>query len=115
MDFSPGEKAVLGQMRVLYQTAGRHQQLKGLTSQWPPSHYETYRTAFAGLVAKKLIHDSGAQTFTITDAGLNALGVAAPAPRTAAPRPLQRVAPPAAPSKPREAGLMRIVKGLFGR
>ena len=115
MDFSPGEKAVLGQMRVLYQTAGRAQQLKALTSQWPPTHYETYRTAFAGLVAKKLIQDGGAQTFTITDVGLRALGVTPPQPRAEAPRPVQRAEPPAPQSKPREAGLMRLVKGFFGR
>ena len=115
MDFSPGEKAVLGQMRVLYQSAGREQQLKALTSQWPPTHYETYRTAFAGLVAKKLIQDGGAQTFTITDVGLRALGVTPPQPRAEAPRPVQRVEPPAPRSKPREAGLMRFVKGFFGR
>jgi hypothetical protein len=112
MDFSPGEKAVLGQMRVLYQTAGRDQQLKALTSQWPPTHYETYRSAFAGLVAKQLVRDSGAQTFSITDSGLRVLGVTPPAPRVEATRPVRAAAPA---SKPREGGLKRFVKGLFGR
>jgi hypothetical protein len=115
MDFSPGEKAVLGQMRVLYQTAGREPQVKGLTSQWPPTHYETYRSAFAALVAKKLVQDSNAQTFKITDAGLKVLGVNPPQPRTQAPQPVRRVETPPAPGKPREAGLKRFVKGFFGR
>jgi hypothetical protein len=115
MDFSPGEKAVLGQMRVLYQTAGREPQVKALTSQWPPTHYETYRTAFAGLVAKKLIQDSNAQTFKITDAGLRVLGVNPPQPRAEAPQPVRRIETPAPAAKPREAGLKRFVKGLFGR
>jgi hypothetical protein len=115
MDFSPGEKAVLGQMRVLYQTAGRTQQVKALTSQWPPTHYETYRSAYAGLVAKQLIHDRGAQTFSITDAGLRALGVSPPTPRVETPQPVRRAEAPAAASKPRENGLMRFVRGLFGR
>lgn len=115
MDFSPGEKAVLGQMRVLYRTAGRDQQVKALTSQWPPTHYETYRSAYAGLAAKQLIRDSGAQTFSITDAGLRVLGVTPPAPRAETPPPARRAAAPAPASKPREGGLMRLVKGLFGR
>jgi hypothetical protein len=114
MDFSPGEKAVLGQMRVLYQTAGREQQVKALTSQWPPTHFETYRTAFAGLAAKQLIQDRGAQTFTITDAGLRALGVTPPAPRVETPQPVRRTEAPAPASKPRAGGLRRLVKGLFG-
>jgi hypothetical protein len=115
MDFNPGEKAVLGQMRVLYQTAGREPQVKALTSQWPPTHYETYRTAFASLVAKKLVVESNAQKFRITDAGLRVLGVNPLQPRTTAPQPVRRVEAPSPAAKPREAGLKRFVKGLFGR
>ena len=81
MDLTPGEKAVLAQIRVLYYNgAKREQQVKALLGLWPPTHYETYRGAFAGLVAKKLISDTGAQLFIITDAGLKVMGVAVPQP-----------------------------------
>ena len=82
MDFTPGEKSLLAQMRLLYQASGRLQLVNALTSAWPPTHHEAYRTAYASLVARQLIHDAGGQTFSITDAGLRALGIRqAPAPR----------------------------------
>jgi hypothetical protein len=77
MDLSPGEKAVLGQIRVLYATAaGRDQQIKALTAQWPPTHHEAYEKAYGGLLAKRLIQDAGEQAFRITDTGLKAMGFA---------------------------------------
>jgi hypothetical protein len=77
MDLSPGEKAVLGQIRVLYSTAaGRDQQIKALTAQWPPTHHEAYKKAYRGLLAKRLIQDAGTQVFRITDVGLKAMGFA---------------------------------------
>jgi hypothetical protein len=77
MDLTPGEKAVLGQIRVLYSGAAqRDQQLKALMMQWPPTQYETYKSAFGRLLAKQLIKDTGSQIFQITDAGLRAMGVA---------------------------------------
>ena len=79
MDLTPGEKAVLTQIRVLYYNAAkREQQVKALLGLWPPTHYETYRAAFAGLVAKQLISDNGSQLFRITDAGLRAMGITVP-------------------------------------
>lgn len=39
-------------------------------SQWVPTHYETYKTAYRALVAKSLIQDVDAQFFRLTDAGL---------------------------------------------
>jgi hypothetical protein len=82
MDLTPGERAVLGQIRVLYSTAGaRDQQVKALLMQWPPTHYEAYQRAYGSLVARQLIEDAGTQSFRITDAGLKAIGVAAPRPR----------------------------------
>jgi|ERR671919_508508 hypothetical protein len=75
MDFTPGERAVLAQMRVLFKASGPDQQLKALTSQWPPMHYETYRQAYTRLVAKGVIRNVDAQVYRITDAGLTALGV----------------------------------------
>lgn len=83
MDLTPGEKAVLAQIRVLYYNAAkREQQVKALLGLWPPTHYEAYRAAFAGLVAKQLISDNGSQLFRITDAGLKTMGIAVPQPAT---------------------------------
>jgi hypothetical protein len=79
MDLSPGEKAVLGQLRVLYsQSLQRDQQVKALVLQWPPTHYETYKSAFGGLLARQLIQRTGGEVFRITDAGLTAIGAAIP-------------------------------------
>jgi hypothetical protein len=81
VDLTPGEKAVLAQIRVLYYNAAkREQQVKALLGLWPPTHYQTYRSAFAGLVAKQLISDNGSQLFSITDTGLKAMGIAVPQP-----------------------------------
>ncbi len=83
MDLTPGEKAVLGQIRVLYASeARRDHQIKALMMQWPPVHQEAYNRAYGGLLAKLLIQDVGAQMFRITETGLSAIGVAprAPAP-----------------------------------
>jgi hypothetical protein len=83
VDLTPGEKAVLTQIRVLYYNAAkREQQVKALLALWPPTHYDTYRSAFAGLVAKQLISDNGSQLFRITDTGLKAMGIAVPQPAT---------------------------------
>jgi hypothetical protein len=83
VDLTPGEKAVLAQTRVLYYNAAkREQQVKALQGLWPPTHYETYRAAFAGLVAKQLISHNGSQLFRITDAGLKAMGVTVAQPAT---------------------------------
>jgi hypothetical protein len=98
MDLSPGEKAVLAQIRVLYTAAsGREQQLKALMMQWPPIHCDAYKRAFGGLLEKDLVQDVGGQVFRITDAGLQALGVSTVAQPRLQPRPA--VAPrPAAPA-----------------
>jgi hypothetical protein len=86
MDLTPGEKAVLGQIRVLYSTeAARNQHIKALMMQWPPTHYEAYKKSYVGLLAKQLIEDAGAQVFRITDSGLRAIGVAIPRPQVQVP------------------------------
>lgn len=77
VDLTPGEKTVLRQIRALYATeARREHQLKALMMQWPPIHHETYKRAYAGLLAKLLIQDVDAQVFRLTEAGLGAIGVA---------------------------------------
>lgn len=89
MDLTPGEKAVLGQIRVLYASeARRDHQIKALMMQWPPVHQEAYKRAYGGLLAKLLIQDVGEQVFRITDTGLSAIGVA---PKPPAPPPERRV------------------------
>lgn len=76
MDLTPGEKAVLRQIRALYAIDGQHElQVKALLMQWPPIHHETYRRSYAGLISKLLIEEVGTQIFRITEAGLSAIGV----------------------------------------
>jgi hypothetical protein len=120
MDLSPGEKAVLGQIRVLYSSAaGRDQQIKALTAQWPPTHHAAYEKAYWGLLAKRLIQDAGEQVFRITDAGLKAMGLAIAKPQaqvraTDERRPAQakQVYSPDA-SRRRGNALSRFVNGLL--
>ena len=103
VDFTPGEKAVLAQIRVLYLNAPRReQQVKALLGLWPPTHYQTYRSAFSGLVAKLLISEDGSQLFRITDTGLKAMGLAVPppAPRQVAQRAANQQAKPAGATPP---------------
>ena len=118
MDLTPGEKAVLAQIRVLYYNAAkREQQVKALLGLWPPTHYETYRSAFAGLVAKQLISDNGSQLFRITDAGLKTMGIPVPQPATR--QVAQRAAiqqgnrPPAATKRPQK--LVTGIRGALSR
>jgi hypothetical protein len=76
MDLTPGEKAVLKQIRALYATESRREhQLKALMMQWPPIHHEAYKRAYGGLLAKLLIQDVDAQVFRLTESGLSAIGV----------------------------------------
>jgi len=115
MDLTPGEKAVLGQIRALYAIeASRDHQVKALMMQWPPIHHEAYKRAYAGLVARALIEDVGTQLFRITEAGLGAIGVARPTPQQAQPKPQpmddrKPVAATPAASKPREGVLSRLM------
>jgi len=116
MDLTPGEKGLLGQIRLLYEAVGRDQPLRALTASWPPVHYVSYRNAYAGLVAKRLIEDKN-QTFRLTDIGLRAIGVspvAAPAaPRKPEPRPVR--VPPQVVVKAPASVMSRLVNGLLGR
>ncbi len=113
MSYTPGEKAVLAQLRHLWSiSAVREQQVKVLTTQWPPSHVETYSKAFQTLVTSGLIEHTGGQNFTITDAGLLAIGAEIPKPQpkpasTPKPAPVVVQEPP----KKRSGFLSR----LFGR
>jgi hypothetical protein len=79
MDLSTGEKAVLGQVGVLYGSRRQRRHLvKNLWAMWPAIDCDTYRRAYIGLLAKGLIqYADDTQAFSITDAGLVALGVPA--------------------------------------
>ena len=81
MELKPSERAVLGQIRVLFLEASeRTHRLRALTSRWPVLHYDAYRGGYAGLIKKGLIAGSAdGQGFDITDAGFKAIAVA---PRT---------------------------------
>jgi hypothetical protein len=114
MDLTPGEKGLLGQLRLLYEAAGRDQPLRALTASWPPVHYESYRNAYAGLVAKRLIEDKN-QTFRLTDSGLRAIGATpAAAPRKPAAQPVRPLQPQVAPKAP-ASRMSRLFNGLLGR
>ena len=121
MDLTPGEKAVLGQIRVLYATeARREHQLKALMMQWPPIHHEAYKRAYGGLLAKLLIQDVDAQIFRITESGLGAIGVAVPRPQLQAqpqPRRLDERKPPvpAADTDKRRVGALSRLLGALRR
>ena len=118
MELTPGERSVLLQIRVLYYNAAkREQQVKALLGLWTPTHYEIYRAAFAGLVAKQLISENGSQLFRITDAGLKTMGIAVPQPATR--QVAQRAAiqqasrPPEATTRPPKP--VRGVRGALSR
>lgn len=116
MEFTPGERAVLNQIRVLYASSSRtDQQMKALTMQWAPQHHESYRKAYGALIEKNLIDDAGTQTFRITEAGLRAIGVSVPRPQPImprlAPKPAPQTTPPGGPQ--RRGGLLRRTLGLL--
>lgn len=80
MELTPGERAVLGQIRDLYSsTSKREHSLATVTAQWPPIHYEAYKDVLKTLVHKRLFDAVGnGHALRITDEGLRAMGVSAP-------------------------------------
>ena len=113
MEFTPGERAVLNQIRVLYASSSHaEQQMKALTMQWAPNHFDSYRKAYGALIEKRLIDDAGTQIFRITEAGLRAIGVAVPRAKPVAPRiaTARAEAQPAPTPRPRR-GLLSFLRG----
>ena len=80
MDLTPGERAILNQLKELYSKASkRDYHLTAITSQWPPIHYDAYRSVLIALADKNLIRcDQETQWLRITDLGLRAIGAAVP-------------------------------------
>ena len=78
MELTPSERAVLGQIRVLFlEASGQAFRLRELTSRWPVLHHDAYRGGYAGLMKMGLIAGSAdGQGFSITSAGLKAMAVA---------------------------------------
>ena len=118
MDLSPGEKAVLGQIRVLYNEAAGDQLFRALISQWPPAHYQAYADAYERLMVKGFIKPTNGQAFTLTEKGLKTLGLAWPTPPVETPRKVQPR--PIRPRRirevePQRSMLSRLVGSFLGR
>ena len=75
MELIPSERAVLGQIRMLFLEASlRTYRFTVLTARWPATHFDAYRAGYMGLVQKGLIvRSADAQLFSITNAGLQAM------------------------------------------
>jgi hypothetical protein len=78
VELTPGERAMLGQLKALHaSTSKRELSLTAITSQWPAMHLEAYKGVLRGLVEKKLLEgcDKG-RSVRITDAGALLMGIA---------------------------------------
>lgn len=77
MQLTPGERAILNQLRELYANSSkRDQPLSALTGQWPAVHYQAYEAVLGGLLDRGLAQMvNNGQAIRISDAGLSALGV----------------------------------------
>jgi hypothetical protein len=109
MELTPSERAVLGQIRVLFlEASGRTFRLRELTSRWPVLHHDAYSGGYAGLIKIGLIAGSAdGQGFSVTSAGLKAMAVAPITPERASTG-AARVSTPAeararSPNGPRDA------------
>lgn len=80
LDLTPGERAILNQLRQLHMTsATRVHPMTAVTCQWPALHYEAYRTSFSGLIGKRLVQpEANGQLVRLTEAGFQLLGLAVP-------------------------------------
>ncbi len=80
MEFTPGERAVLGQLRDLYmRTSEREHQLAAITGEWAPIVYEAYKGVLADLVRKGLLQATNkGRAVAITDAGFEAMSIGKP-------------------------------------
>lgn len=109
MDLTPGERAILSQLRQLYAgSSNRAHPMTAVTCHWPAVHYEAYRSSFSGLIGKRLVQpEANGQMVRLTAAGFEVLGLAVPPPAASAVRPaaaktVSQAQPPAA--KPAKTG-----------
>ena len=95
MELTPGERAILSQLRDLYtSTTKLEHPLQTITSQWLPPVFEAYKGVLSGLVAKGFLRATNkGRAVEITAEGLKAMGV-----RIAAESPAQSV-PPSPPRR----------------
>jgi len=118
MDLTPGEKAVLAQMGVLYREAPGDHSLRALTGQWPAAHYQTYNNAYAALIAKRLIEATDAQAIRLTEMGRRAIGIVSTTVSAEAPRKVQQPPRPRTHMRVvrpvRRTVMSRLVKTVFG-
>lgn len=99
MDLTPGERAILNQLRQLHMAcATRVHPMTAVTCQWPALHYESYRSSFSGLIGKRLVQpEANGQLVRLTEAGFQVLGLAVPpgfAAVKATPQPAPKETPP---------------------
>jgi hypothetical protein len=118
MDLTPGEKAVLAQIGVLYKEAAGDQLVRALTAQWLSAHYGSYSTAYTALIEKGFIQSINAQKFRLTRIGLLAIGAVPMAPS----EPARKVRPQPAPrphpgrtTQARRSLMSRFVESVLGR
>ena len=80
MDLTPGDRAILNQLRQLHMaSATRVHPMTAVTCQWPALHYEAYRSSFSGLIGKRLVQpEANGQLVRLTEAGFQVLGLAVP-------------------------------------
>lgn len=80
MDLTPGERAILNQLRQLHMaSATRVHPMTAVTCQWPALHYEAYRSSFSALIGKRLVQpEANGQLVRLTEAGFQVLGLAVP-------------------------------------
>ena len=105
MDLTPGERAILNQLRHLQtSSATRVHPMTAVTSHWPALHYEAYRHSFSGLIGKKLVQpEANGQMVRLTAEGFEALGLAVPPPPAVAVRRAAPKAPPPAATPARSS------------
>src|SRR5437762_7258166 len=110
MDLTPGEKAVLSQIGVLYREAAGDQLVRALTAQWLTAHYGSYSTAYAALIAKGFVQPINPQKFKLTRIGLLAIGAVPTAPAQL----VRKVGPQRAP-RPQPRRTMELRRSLMSR
>jgi hypothetical protein len=117
MELTPGESAVLTQIRKLcVDNRRRAHPVRSVTAVWPQAHYDAYSSAFGRLFAKSLIQVSAnKRAFRVTEAGLILLGLAKQKPGSFAQSGLARAERQVAPAKRLTGWLRKKLITRFAR